>query len=64
VADPPTDAEREKALAQALVDLKSATEDRRRLDIRSPDLLTAIQREREAMERVQRLVERLRTNRP
>jgi hypothetical protein len=64
VADPPTDAERETALAQALVDLKSATEERRRLDIRSPDLLRAVQKEREAMERVQRLVEVLRVNRP
>ena len=60
VGEPQTDAEREKALAQALVDLKAATEARRRLPARSPDLVRTVRREREAMERIQRLVVQLR----
>jgi len=63
VVEPRTDAEREKALAQALVDLKAATEARRRLPARSPDFLQAVRTEREAMERIQRLIVLLRRDR-
>jgi hypothetical protein len=56
VPEPQTDAEREEALAQALVELKAATEARRRLPDRSPDLVQAVRREREVMERIQRLI--------
>ena len=56
VVEPQTDAEREEALAQALVDLKAATEARHRLPARSLDLVEAVRREREAMERIQRLI--------
>ena len=56
MSEPRTTAELEKALAQALVDLKAATEARRRLPARSPDLLQAVRVEREVMERIQRLI--------
>ena len=60
MGEPQTDAEREEALAQALVDLKAATEARRRLLARSPDFVQAVRREHEAMERIQRLIVLLR----
>src|SRR5678815_5164762 len=60
VSEPRTTAELEKALAQALVDLKAATEARRRLPARSPDLLQAVRVEREVMERIERLIVLLR----
>ena len=63
VPEPQTDAEREEALAQALVDLKAATQARRRLHARSPDLVQAVRREREVMERIQRLIEQMRSDR-
>jgi hypothetical protein len=63
VARPETDAELEAALAQALADLKAATEARRRMAARSPDLVDAVRREREAMERVERLIVPLRRDR-
>jgi hypothetical protein len=63
VARPETDAELEAALAQALVELKAATEARRRIPARSPDLVDAVRREREAMERVERLIVALRRDR-
>jgi hypothetical protein len=63
MGEPQTDAEREEALAQALVDLKAATEARRRLPARSPDFVQAVRREREAMERIQRLIVLLRRDR-
>jgi len=63
VARPETDAELEAALAQALVELKAATEARRRIPARSPDLVDAVRREREAMERVERLIVPLRRDR-
>lgn len=63
MGEPETDAEREGALAQALIDLKAATEARRRLPPRSPDLVQAVRREREAMERIQRLIVLLRRDR-
>jgi hypothetical protein len=56
VSEPRTTAELEKALAQALVDLKAATRSRRRLPARSPDLLQAVRTEREVMERIQGLI--------
>ena len=40
--EPQTPAELEEALAHALVDLKAATEARRRLPARSPDLVEAV----------------------
>ena len=49
VGEPPSDAEREEALVQALVDLKAATEARRRLPARSPGSVQAVRTEREAM---------------
>ena len=48
------------ALARALADLKLATEARREQTPTSPGLLQAVRREREVMERIQELVERLR----
>ena len=60
MSEPRTTAELEKALAQALVDLKAATEARRRLPARSPDLLQAVRVEREVMERIERLIVLLR----
>ena len=63
MGDSQTDAEREQALAQALLDLKAATEARRRLPPRSPDLVQAVRTEREAMERIQRLIVALRRDR-
>jgi hypothetical protein len=60
VAGPETDAELEVALAQALVELKAATAARRRLPPRSPDLVDAVRSEREAMERIEGLIVRLR----
>jgi len=56
VPEPQTAAEGEKALAQALVDLKAATEVRRRLPARSPDLVEAVRQEREVMEHIRRLI--------
>jgi len=56
VSEPRTTAELEKALAQALLDLRAATQARRRLPARSPDLLQAVRTEREVMERIQRLI--------
>jgi hypothetical protein len=53
----------EEALARALVDLKAATEARRRLPARSPDLVQAVHTEREAMERIQELIVVLRRDR-
>ena len=64
VAESETDAELEAALARALVDLKAATGARRRLPPRSPDLVDAIRMEREAMERIERLIVRLRRDGP
>jgi hypothetical protein len=63
MAEPRTDAEREQALAQALADLKAATEARRRLPAGSPDFVQAVRAEREAMERIQRLIVLLRRER-
>ena len=63
VGEPRTDAEREEALVQALADLKAATEARRRLPARSPDFVEAVRTEREAMERIQRLIVLLRRDR-
>jgi hypothetical protein len=63
VGEPQTDAEQEEALAQALVDLKAAPEARRRLPARSPGLVQAVRRERETMERIQRLIILLRRDR-
>jgi hypothetical protein len=63
MAEPQTDAEREEALAQALVDLKAATEARRRLPAGSPDFVQAVRVEREAMERIQRLIDLMRRER-
>jgi hypothetical protein len=63
VPEPQTDADREEALAQALVELKAATEVRRRLPARSPDLVQAVRREREVMERIQRLIVLMRRDR-
>ena len=60
MSEPRTTAELEKALAQALVDLKAATEARRRLPARSPDLLQAVRVEREVMEHIERLIVLLR----
>ena len=60
MSEPRTTAELEKALAQALVDLKAATEARRHLPARSPDLLQAVRVEREVMERIERLIVLLR----
>ena len=60
MSEPRTTAGLEKALAQALVDLKAATEARRRLPARSPDLLQAVRVEREVMERIERLIVLLR----
>src|SRR6186997_794781 len=59
VAEPETNAELEAALARALVGLKAATAARRRLPPRSPDLVDAIRIERDAMERIERLIVRL-----
>lgn len=56
MSEPRTTAELEKALAQALLDLRAATQARRRLPARSPDLLQAVRTEREVMERIQRLI--------
>jgi hypothetical protein len=56
VREPQTPAELEEALAEALVGLKAATEARRRLPARSPDLVQAVHTEREAMERIQELI--------
>jgi hypothetical protein len=63
VSEPRSTVELEKALAQALVDLKAATEARRRLPVRSPDLLQAVRTEREVMERIQQLIELLKRDR-
>jgi hypothetical protein len=52
-------AELEAALARALSDLKLATEARRKLNATSPGVLEAVRHEREVMERIQELVERL-----
>jgi hypothetical protein len=52
-------AELDAALARALWDLKLATEARRKLYATSPGVLEAVRHEREAMERIQELVERL-----
>jgi len=52
-------AEREAALVQALVDLKAATEARRRLDPDAPEWRAVLRREREAMDRVKELVSAL-----
>jgi hypothetical protein len=51
--------EREAELVQALVDLKAATEARRRLDADAPDWRAVLRREREAMDRVKELVSAL-----
>ena len=53
-------AELEAALARALADLKLATEARRELTAGSPGVLQAVRHEREVMERIEELVERLR----
>jgi hypothetical protein len=63
VGEPETVAQLEKALARALVDLKAATEARRRLPARSPDLVQAVRTERAAMERIQDLIILLRRDR-
>lgn len=63
VAEPLTDAELATVLAQALVDLKAATAARRGLTPGSPDLFAAVRREREAMERSERLIFALRNDR-
>ena len=63
MSEPRTTAELEKALAQALDDLKAATAARRRLPARSPDLLQAVRAEREVMERIQTLIVLLRRDR-
>jgi hypothetical protein len=63
MAEPETDAERERALARALVELKAATATRRRLPPGSSEILSAVRQEREAMERVERLVELLERDR-
>ena len=49
----------EQELARAVSDLKLATEARRKLNATSPGVLQAIRHEREVMERIQELVERL-----
>jgi hypothetical protein len=49
-------AEQEDALVRALADLRSASEARRNLPADSPDLLAAVRREREVMERIWALV--------
>jgi sugar-specific transcriptional regulator TrmB len=59
VADADPVAELEQALARALSDLKVATEERRKLNATSPGVLEAIRHEREVMERIQELVERI-----
>jgi len=51
----PTDTEREEALVRALAELKTATEARRSLPHGSPQVLSALRRERRAMERVHEL---------
>jgi hypothetical protein len=56
VADGETRAEQEDALPHALADLKTATEERRRIDPRSPMLLPALRHEREIIERISELV--------
>ena len=48
----------EDALVQALADLKAATEARRKLRADSPEFVSAIGREREAIERIWTLVEK------
>ena len=57
------DAERarkiEDALAQALSDLKLATDARRKLNPDSTGVLHALRREREVMEHIQGLIEQL-----
>jgi hypothetical protein len=53
-ADPPAGGE--DALVQALAELKAATKARRKLSADSPNVLAAIRREREAMERIWVLV--------
>jgi hypothetical protein len=53
-------AELEAALARALWDLKRATGARRELTAGSPGVLQAVRHEREVMERIEELVERLR----
>jgi hypothetical protein len=52
-------AELEAALAGALSDLKLATAARREQTATSPGVLQAVRHEREVMERIQALVERL-----
>jgi hypothetical protein len=52
-------AELEAALARALSDLKLATEARRKLNAMSPAVLEAVRHEREVMERIHELVQRL-----
>lgn len=49
-------AEQEDALVRALADLRAASEARRNLPADSPDLLAAVRREREVMERIWALV--------
>jgi hypothetical protein len=63
VGEPETAAHLERALARALVDLKAATEARRRLPAGSPDLVQAVRTERAAMERIQDLIILLRRDR-
>jgi len=47
----------EEALVRALAELRAATKARRKLRADSPNVLEAIRREREAMERIWVLVE-------
>ena len=54
-ADPPAGGE--DALVRALAELKAATKARQKLRADSPNVLQAIRREREAMERIWSLVE-------
>ena len=53
------EANEEGALAQALAELKAATEVRRRLPADSLDLLDAVRHEREVMERIWMIVQDL-----
>jgi hypothetical protein len=57
-------AEQEDALVRALGDLKAATKARRSLRADSPELLQAVRREREVMERIWALVQQLDSDEP
>jgi hypothetical protein len=59
VAGADSRAEQEDALVRALADLKAATKARRKVRADSPELLPALRREREVMERIWELVEGL-----